>query len=290
MAIQELGYLVFGSADIAGWRELGTDVIGLMATDAIDGATYLKMDDRDFRIAIVPDSEERLIGAGFEAPTPEEYAALRKRLEAAGVETHDGTADEVKLRRVQEFFWCKDPAGNRAEVYWGHISNFKPFISPIGLKSFVTGGLGLGHVVLPVADIDEAQKFWIDIMGFGLSDILTMDFGAHEVKIYFNHCNNGRQHSVALARMPSPNGCVHFMLEMPTLKDVGQALDRVNDRQIPLMMTLGQHVNDDCVSFYFRSKQGFMIELGWDGLVKDWTKHSVFETTLPSVWGHRFVG
>jgi 3,4-dihydroxy-9,10-secoandrosta-1,3,5(10)-triene-9,17-dione 4,5-dioxygenase len=289
VAIRELGYLIFGGRDIDGWRRLGTEVIGQAASDIEGGGLYLKMDTRDFRIAVVPDSEDRLIAAGLETANKGEYEVLRNKLEADGVEVRAGTEAEKKLRRVHDFFWVRDPAGNRVEIYWGYISNFVDFRSPIGVKAFITEGLGLGHVVLPTDDIEATQDFWVGKLGFGLSDILSMNFGGMDVKLYFNHCDNGRQHSVALAKLPSPNGCVHFMVEMPTLKDVGLALDRVQDAGLKLVMTLGQHVNDDCVSFYFRSPAGFMIEIGWEGVIKNWTRHSVFETTLPSLWGHRFV-
>jgi 3,4-dihydroxy-9,10-secoandrosta-1,3,5(10)-triene-9,17-dione 4,5-dioxygenase len=289
MSIRELGYLLFGSGDLASWRRVGEEIIGFSANDAADGALYLKMDSRDFRIAIVPDSRERLIATGLEVANKFEFDTLLSRFQQDDIQPVQGTQEEVQLRRVQDFFWVRDPSGNRIEIFWGPISDFKQFRSPAGVTSFVTDGLGLGHVVLPVKDLDKAQAFWVEKLGFGLSDILTLNFGGMDVKLYFNHCSNGRQHSVALAQMPSSNGCVHFMVEVPTLKDVGQALDRVQENNLPLVMTLGQHVNDDCVSFYFLAPSGFMMEIGWEGVIKDWDRHSVFETTLPSYWGHKFV-
>lgn len=289
MGIKELGYLIFGSADKGGWLTLANDIVGLEVSRNDEEALYLKMDERDFRFAIVPDSSDRLIAAGFEIATKEVFNAYRKNLEDKGLKLTAGTQEECRLRKVKEFFWLTDPDGNRAEIFWGPISSFIPFRSPLGVSGFVTGALGMGHVVLPVTDLDAAQEFWADNLGFGLSDILTMDFGGHQIQINFNHCGNARQHSVALARMPSSNGCVHFMLELPTMADVGRALDRVQEKGLRMVMTLGQHLNDECISFYFRSPNGFMVELGWDGVIKDWDKHTVFETTIPSLWGHKYV-
>jgi 3,4-dihydroxy-9,10-secoandrosta-1,3,5(10)-triene-9,17-dione 4,5-dioxygenase len=289
LGIKELGYLIFGSPDLFGWKRLATEIAGLQIGKDDSDALYLKMDDRDFRIAVLHAEEERLVAAGLEMASKDAFDEFRVKLEHRGETLHAGTDAECAIRRVRELFWLTDPDGNRAEIYWGPISRFDPFLSPLGVSAFVTGKLGLGHVVLPVTDLDRAQTFWSGTLGFGLSDILTMDFGGHEVQIYFNHCENGRQHSVALARMPAPSGCVHFMLEMPTLTEVGKAMDRVENSDLPIVMTIGQHVNDECVSFYFLSPNGYMVELGWDGVVKDWSKHSVFETTLPSLWGHRFI-
>ena len=290
MGIKQLGYLIFGTKDVPTWRTLAETVIGFTTTDGMNGALYLKMDERDYRIVIIPDSSERLIGSGWEVATKSAFDALRGALEGDGVDVTEGTAAESRLRKVQSFFWFSDPAGNRAEVYWGFISSFTPFRAPLtGPSAFNTAGIGLGHVVLPAPDLELTQTFYYEKLGFELSDIINMKFGPADVKVYFNHCHNRRQHSLALAGMPSPNGCVHFCVEVPTLKDVGMALDRVQAAGHPLVLTLGQHINDDCVSFYFLSPHGFMIEIGWDAVLKDWDNHSVFETTRPSHWGHQFV-
>lgn len=289
MGISELGYLIFGSADVAGWRTLGEKVIGFAVT-AVDAGLYFKMDDRDFRIAVVPDAAERLIASGWEVANQATFEKLRAELTAAGTTVTRGDATERTLRKVQDFFWFDDPAGNRVEVYWGFISSFTPFRAPpTGPSAFNTAGIGLGHVVLPAPNLDETQDFYAERLGFALSDIITMKFGPADVRVNFNHCVNVRQHSMALADMPSANGCVHFCVEVATLKDVGMALDRVQAAGHPLVLTLGQHVNDDCVSFYFLSPHGFMIEIGYDSMVKDWSRHSVFETTKASHWGHHFV-
>lgn len=290
MAVRQLGYLLFGSADIAGWRTLAEEVIGFAATDTDGGALYLKMDDRDFRIAVLPDQSERLIASGWEVGSQAEFEAVRQALVRDNIEWHEGSAKECAFRKVREFIWFRDPDGNRVELYWGFISAFLPFCPPKGISaSFVTEGIGLGHVVLPANDLHATQEFYERTLGFGLSDTIKMQFGPGMVDVYFNHCTNARQHSLALAGMPAPNGCVHFCVEMTSLKEVGMALDRVEAGGLPLVLTLGQHVNDDCVSFYFLSPQGFMIEIGYGSVEKDWTRHTVFETTRPSHWGHRFV-
>jgi 3,4-dihydroxy-9,10-secoandrosta-1,3,5(10)-triene-9,17-dione 4,5-dioxygenase len=289
MSIRELGYVIFGSPDLEKWRSFGEQILGMAASDGPDGALYLKMDERDYRIAVVPAKEERFLGGGWCVPDKATFDAMRSKLSADGIEITSADAAGLRLRRVQDYFAFSDPDGNCYEIHWGPISDFKPFVSPIGLSSFVTGALGLGHIVLPALDIERTYQFVTEKLGFRLSDILTLDFGGNEVKLYFTHCDNGRQHSLALARMPVPSRLVHLMIEMPTLKDVGMALDRVEKAGLQLVMTLGQHVNDDCISFYFLSPTGYMIEIGWEGVVKDWSRHTVFETTLPSHWGHKFV-
>ncbi|MGH8348801.1 MAG: VOC family protein [Pseudomonas sp.] len=290
MTIRQLGYLIFSSADVAGWRTLAENVIGFSTTDNESGSLYLKMDERDFRIAVLPGQSEQLVASGWEIDSQSGFEEVRLALVRNDVEWHQGSAEECAFRKVQEFIWFQDPDGNRIELYWCFISAFLPFSPPKNISvNFVTDGIGMGHVVLPTADLDSAQAFYERTLGFGLSDIIKMQFGPGKVRVNFNHCGNQRQHSLALAEMPSPNGCVHFCIEVASLKEVGMALDRVQVAGHPLVLTLGQHVNDDCVSFYFLSPHGFMIEIGHGAIYKDWDRHTVFETTRASHWGHHFV-
>lgn len=290
MRVQEFGYVVIGAQRVADWRPFAEDILGMSTAPGPNDALYLKMDERDFRLAIVPSETDRLVASGWAVPSQEAYDSLKNSLRERGIQLTDGVAEELRLRRVQEFFWLHDPDGNRIEVFWGPVCDFKPFVSPIGVPGFVTGELGLGHIVLPASDVDACYRFWHETLGFSLSDILSMDFGGQAVKLRFMHCENKRQHSLALAGMPSPAGLIHMCVEMPSLKDVGLALDRVMNSNMKLVMTLGQHVNDDAISFYFMTPGGaFFFEIGWQGVLKDWDRHTVFETTLPSYWGHKFV-
>jgi len=92
----------------------------------------------------------------------------------AGVAVTDGDADGARLRQVQNYFSFRDPEGHLHEIAWGPISDFQPFVSPLGVTAFVTEGLGLGHVVLTATkDFGSEADFWLN-HGFRLSDILNV--------------------------------------------------------------------------------------------------------------------
>lgn len=78
------------------------------------------------------------------------------------------------------------------------------------------------------------------------------------------------------------------MVKVENLVEVGRARDRMQRAGVKLMATLGQHVNDRMTSFYMDTPSGFAIEYGFGGLVLDWSRHSVFEASEVSVWGHDF--
>jgi 3,4-dihydroxy-9,10-secoandrosta-1,3,5(10)-triene-9,17-dione 4,5-dioxygenase len=102
------------------------------------------------------------------------------------------------------------------------------------------------------------------------------------------HCNR-RHHSLGLLEIPHPAGCIHLMTEVNAIDEVGRCNDRRIAANIKLSGTLGRHANDHMVSFYMQSPAGFDIEYGAEGrTVDDWSRYEVFESTVPSFWGHDF--
>jgi extradiol dioxygenase len=82
---------------------------------------------------------------------------------------------------------------------------------------FVTGDKGLGHAVLIVPDWDEATRFFVDVLGFRISDDIETGITAR-----FLHCNP-RHHSLAFSAVPGMSGFHHLMLEVTDPEQVRQA-------------------------------------------------------------------
>jgi len=295
--IRSLGYLRIESADIAAWREFGVRILGMVeGRGPEEGALYLRMDDFPARLVIVPGARERLLASGWEVAGAGELAAVGHALADAGVAVKAATPEELAARRVGEMLRFDDPAGNAIEVFCGAALEHRPAVSPYG-NQFVTGDMGLGHVVLPVAGAaDAALAFYTGVLGFRQRDSMRMpaEFvggapGDPPAWFRFLGCCP-RHHSLALAPMPAEAGIVHLMIEVAALDDVGRALDRCARREAPLSASLGRHANDLMVSFYVRTPGGFDIEYGTDGLRVDDATWVSRESTAVSLWGHSFAG
>jgi 3,4-dihydroxy-9,10-secoandrosta-1,3,5(10)-triene-9,17-dione 4,5-dioxygenase len=291
--IRSLGYLRIESADVGAWREFGVRALGMVEGRGPEaGAVYLRMDDFPARLVIVPGEREGLLASGWEVPGESDLAGVGRALEEAGVAVKAGTPAELAERRVAQLLRFDDPAGNALEVFSGAALEHRPAASPYGNR-FVTGFLGLGHVVLPVSDDESALRFYTDVLGFRLRDSMRMApelFGrpaGPPLWMRFLGCNP-RHHSLALAPFPAPAGIVHLMIEVASLDDVGRAMDRCARRGAPASATLGRHANDLMVSFYVRTPGGFDIEYGTDGRLVDDATWVSQETTAISLWGHRF--
>ena len=147
---------------------------------------------------------------------------------------------------------------------------------------FVTGDQGLGHIVLQVPNIEEANKFYVDVLGFRLSDRVTND----QFTVRFYHVN-GRHHSLALAEYPGHVGFNHLMLEVECMDDLGRLIDLLDSHDTEVMQTLGRHTNDLMTSIYIGSPSGLQIEYGFGGLTVDDLSWVARTYNQPSYWGHK---
>lgn len=293
--LRSLGYLRVESTDVAAWRTFACEVLGLAeARGPHPDHLYLRMDELSARIVVAPGERDRLYAAGWEVADHWALATAVDRLKDQGVLVETATAEELLERRVQEMVRFTDPFGNALELFHGAAYESRPVVTPYGTR-FVTGTQGLGHLVLPVTDDAAALQFYGDVLGFRLRDSMRMagELVGQEpgstVWLRFLGCNP-RHHSLALVAMPAPAGCVHIMLEVDDLDDVGRALERAQRRQAPISATLGRHMNDHMLSFYVRSPGGFDVEYGCDGLQVDDPEWVARESTAVSAWGHRFDG
>ncbi|TSD95676.1 2,3-dihydroxybiphenyl 1,2-dioxygenase [Skermania sp. ID1734] len=294
MGIRSLGYMRIEATDMDAWREYAFKVLGLIEGKGTDpNSLYLRMDDFPARLVIVPGEKDRLAVTGWETANAGELQDMRDRLEAAGVPYKEGTAEQLRDRRVDELICFEDPSGNALEIFHGAALEHRRIVSPYGHR-FVTGEQGLGHVVLSTRDDAEALHFYRDVLGFKLRDSMRLPpqmvgrpaDGAPAWLRFFG-CNP-RHHSLAFLPMPTPSGIVHLMIEVENSDDVGLCLDRALRRKVKMSATLGRHVNDLMLSFYMKTPGGFDIEFGCEGRQVDDTDWIARESTAVSLWGHDF--
>jgi 3,4-dihydroxy-9,10-secoandrosta-1,3,5(10)-triene-9,17-dione 4,5-dioxygenase len=290
--VHSLGYVTVQATDMDRWRHFAFDVLGFAQGSGPDpDALYLRMDERSARIIVVPGDTDRIVTVGWEVRDGAALAEVQKALAGAGVAHNELSLAEADARRVEQVIAFQDPAGTSLELFHGPVLDHSPVVTPYGAK-FVTGGLGLGHVVLPALDVNGLFEFYTEVLGFlprGAFRVpVPPEFGP--VRVRFLGVNP-RHHSLALcpaATLRDP-GLIHLMVEVDSLDAVGQALDRVNREGFQLSSTLGRHTNDKMVSFYVRAPGDWDIEFGTDGMLVDEAHYTAEEITADSYWGHQWV-
>lgn len=295
MGIKSLGYIVISTTQMAAWDHFLTQVAGVMrGQDGPEGVGLYRIDERPFRFWLEAGADDRLMAAGYEVADSAALSALADAVAAAGRPVAWASDAQAEARHVSAFFSTSDPAGNGLEFFCGDRRDDTGFVSPAGVSGFVTGDMGMGHAVFCAPNFDECHAFYTKVIGFGDTDFPRFQFSDDPndrgMGFAFMHADNGRHHSIAIAEMPvPPSGCVHLMLEMKTMADVGKCHDRMRAAGIPESATLGRHVNDQTFGFYMQSPAGFDLEIGCDPLVIDYQNWQTTAHLQPSEWGHQWA-
>jgi 2,3-dihydroxybiphenyl 1,2-dioxygenase len=288
-SVAQLGYLGLNVSDLDQWEQFATNVLGLQSNGrGSDGSLSLRMDEYDRRFILSPGADDDLALLGWEVTNAEQLAALAAQLKAAGVEVRAGTSAETEARRVVELIKFVEPSGIACEAYYGPLMSFeRPFNSARPISGFVTGAMGLGHVLFQVNDYQQSVAFYRDVLGMRITDYIQMKMGETSRTLAFFHCNR-RHHTVAFATGAMPGGkrLNHFMLQLKSVDDVGANYYLCEELGVPIIRTLGRHSNDHMMSFYLRTPSGFGIEYGWGAREVDDATWQVQLHHSISSWGH----
>lgn len=279
MPVLALGYIGVDAREFDAWRAFGTDVLAMQVIERGADAIALRSDERCQRVLVQRAERDGPAFFGFETAGPQALRESAGKLESSGIAVTRASERELGLRCVEDMVWCRDPAGNRIELYHGQAAGDGPFTPPRPHGGFRSGPMGMGHVVLHVEDIDAASAFYRELLGLRLSDYMVKPY-----RLMFLRANP-RHHSVGLLQS-AHNGVHHVMFEVLALDDVGRAYDFALEGW-RIGQTLGRHANDWVLSFYAFCPAGFMMEYGWGGRTIDeanWTPREV--THGGSMWGH----
>lgn len=288
--IHSLSHLRLISPDPLAWRRYGEEVLGLTTSSrSTDDVVRLRMDEHPARLTIVRGDRPAVDAIGFEVVDERALERVVTLLEEAGrpIERPDG--DRLVDLGLTGAVTTVDPLGTRIEIGHGPARDHEP-LTRRHVGGFLTGELGMGHVVLAGEALEDGLGFYRDTLGF--VDRNTMRVGTSrgkpsEERLWFLGCNR-RHHTVALMRRPGDAALIHLMIEVETVDDVGRVLDRSLAAGMPQRLTLGRHTNDRMLSFYSETPDGFVIEVGCDGLLVE-PDTPTYEITATSHWGHHRV-
>jgi 2,3-dihydroxybiphenyl 1,2-dioxygenase len=285
MQVASLGYVTLDVADMPAWLKFAGDIFGLEAKPRGDGIVDLKMDEFHHRFTLYPAPANRLRSVGWEMSSPESLLALVKKLQDAGhTVTEAGSALKAE-RKVRDLWRFHEPhLGLETELFYGPSACNVPLKPGRPITGYNTGPLGLGHIVFSASDPRAAVAFYIDMLGFSVSDYIIWD----DKDATFLHCNP-RHHTLAIMNEFGPlkgGDLNHIMLEAKDFNDVGYAYDLVRDAGYPVMLEMGKHSNDHMQSFYVHTPSGFAFEYGFGGRMigEDWRVRTYDQ---PMLFGHR---
>lgn len=113
--------------------------------------------------------------------------------------------------------------------------------------------LGIRHVALFTPDLDAAERFWVDVMGYGVEwrpdvDNVYLTCGRDNLALHRRQVDGG------LERLD------HVGLAVPGPQDVDAWADRLRAHGVALQTEPRTH-RDGARSFYFREPGGALIQV-----------------------------
>lgn len=264
-ASMRLGHLAFEVSNLARWRQFCDAVLGLGAGSVVPDAGVVYPTGRPGQtLTLRQGPRDDVAKIGLELPDTVALSGLAARLVAAGV-TADGP--DVTFR---------DPEGLAIHAYVGTAADEAAPALPM-----------LGHAALVVSDLPVMERFYVDVLGFRVTERLSTRVGPIDVRGIFLHCDEVH-HTLALFALPLRRRLHHFMLEVPCLDMVGQSFERARAAKVPLSLGLGQHpAPDGTFSFYGCTPSGFDFEIGTGSGRIDPAEWSEVATSTTSIWGHK---
>lgn len=285
----QLGYIGFEVADVDAWKRLCIEVIGLMdAGDNADGSVGFRMDECAQRLFVREGAADDVCALGLCTDSVDEFDATLARLTANGIEFETATAAVASARSVERLIKVMGPYDVPIELATPLLPATTQYTPQYLGEDWLTGNLGIGHVLLLVPDKNVMSRFLLDSFGFRYSNTGKGPWnGVEGAEVDFLNCN-ARHHSLAPAtvgqRLPKLVG--HFMLERKSVDGVGLTYDRVRKAGLHVTNEIGRHT-DGALSFYAQTPSGFDFEIGAESFLvdDDW---KVFELKSYGIWGHDF--
>ena len=285
----QLGYIGFEVTEVDAWKRLCIEVIGLMyAGENADGSVGFRMDECAQRLFVRKGVADDVCALGLCAESFDEYEVTLARLAANGIAFETTTAEVANNRGVARLVRVSGPYGAPFELATPLLAAKTPFTPRYPGEDWLTGKLGVGHVLLLVQEKNVMSRFLLDCFGFRYSNTGKAPWnGVEGAEVDFLNCN-ARHHSLAPAtvgqRLPKLIG--HFMLEKNSVDGVGLTYDRVRKAGLHVTNELGRHT-DGALSFYAQTPSGFDFEIGAESYLvsDDWT---VSELKAYGIWGHTF--
>ena len=156
------------------------------------------MDHYPPRLVVSPGAESRATAIGFEVLNERDLKRVAAAVEDAGIKVTEGSEAEADERRVTGFARFDDPAATPSSCSTARSSTTCPVQLPT-VSSFVTGDMGMGHVIVTAEDGKALKDFYIRVLGFYERNTM----GGRGRTVWFLSSND-RHHTLGVTSTPGP--------------------------------------------------------------------------------------
>ena len=243
-----LGYILLQVTDLSASTRFYVDLVGLSLAHMDRHIAWLRCSDKPYDLVLKQGPCAGVRRIGFEL---EDIVGVRAAFDhVAQLGLHPAWLSDAAcaMERLQGAFRFNSPDTRlEIELNTGQASAdhaFEPTVANIER---------LGHVVLNTRLFPLAQRFWVEQLGFAVSDHVPG-------RIAFLRCfPNPLHHTLALISSAA-DGLNHFNFMVTDIDDVGRAMNRMKKANVPVVFGPGRHLPSGSIFLYFLDPDGMTAE------------------------------
>ncbi|MFM6854207.1 MAG: VOC family protein [Sphingopyxis sp.] len=246
-----LGYCRLRTRDLAASVAFYRDMVGLIVAASHDATMWMRCGDKPYDLIIEAGDAPGLSGVGYEVESAAELDAAFAVLDQRGHAPIWASAERCRAYRVERALLVHDPVtGLQIDLYAGQAKADTAFTGDL------TKIARLGHVVMNVTNLPAAHQFWVNELGFAVSDRVE---GVAE---WLRCWPNPLHHSLALLQAEQ-NTLHHINFMVTDIDDIGAAMNRLKGADVPIVFGPGRHLPSTSIFLYFLDPDGNSAEFSF---------------------------
>ena len=245
----KLGHVELNVTDLDRSHRFYEEVVGLQYVGTGEaGERQFRCDAEHHSVSLHRAAHAGLKRVGLTLEDHAQFKVLESRLKEANVPWQVVPLHECRVRKILRAIRIFEP--NTAailEFYVRSEDTQRPFVpKEANIQR-------LGHVVFNVLDTSQTVSFWRDVLNFSESDSIG------EVVTFMRCFPNPYHHGVAFGRS-TRQSLHHVNFMVSEIDDIGRALSRFREANVPVVFGPGRHVASGSVFLYFLDPDGLTLE------------------------------
>jgi catechol 2,3-dioxygenase len=245
-AVSHIGFSV---PDVAEAERFYTRVLGMSRHAELDGGGLRLGWGAGHHVIDLHEGPKGLLHFGFEVRDEGGIAALRNRLSAAGLDFSALDAAHIDAAAGEpEGIVVMDPDGNAV--------HFHSEVRRHGENAADTGRrpIKFQHTTVGTADVIPMAQFYVDVVGFRISDQLQ------DGRFAWLRSNRDH-HTLAIVNVDRSGDIDHYSFDLAEWEDFKSWCDRLTELDVPVSWGPGRHGPGNNLFVFFDDPAGNHLEL-----------------------------
>ena len=241
--VKRLGHVTMSTPDLRAGVDYYHHALGLPITEQTGTRVVFSSPQGLEAIELVPGEAGQMRRISFQIAPQSDLKDVAKQLTGMGLHPEIRHDISPGVRTAVSF---KDPRGTDVDLFAEYAFGQRALsVAPFNL-------LKLGHVAYRVRDVQEAVKFYTDVLGFRVSDWRSNFF-------VFLRCNTDH-HTINFIIDDVPQ-LHHLAFEVMDWSDIHKAADHLANNNIHLVWGPSRHIIGHNIATYHRNKDLVRVEI-----------------------------